>query len=256
MKDYQIYEQPINKRIRLMMRLDLLFDQLAYFSKAKNVWDNTNAVNVINDILDFTSRTDIKSEIIKELERQQSIIDSLLSQPGINEKKTLKLLDNIKQLIDNLHGINGAIGQSLQQNIILNSAKQKSILPGSSGSFDSPLYLHWINQPSANRVNQLLEWSSTFIHLSNAVKLALQTIRDSGDNSDYIAENGFYQDNLDLSKSYQLIRVAIPLTADYFPEISAGKHRFSIRFLNNKDYISNPEQTESDIPFILCNCCF
>ena len=256
MKDYQIYEQPINKRIRSMMRLDLLFDQLAYFAKAKNVWDNTNAVNVINDILEFTNRTDIKSEVIKELERQQNIVESLLSQPGINEKKTLKLLENIKQLTDDLHNISGAIGQDLQQNIILNSAKQKSILPGSSGSFDSPLYLHWINQPSANRVNQLLEWSSSFIHISKAIKLALQTIRDSGDNAEHIAENGFYQDNLDLSKSYQLIRVAIPSTADYFPEISAGKHRFSIRFLSNKGYTSNPEQTDNDIPFILCNCCF
>lgn len=239
-----------------MIRLDLLFDQLAYFSKAKNVWDNTNAVNVINDILDFTSRTDIKSEVIKELERQQNIIQSLLPQPGINEKKTLKLLEDIKQLTDDLHSVSGAIGQGLQQNIILNSAKQKSILPGSSGSFDSPLYLHWINQPSASRISQLHEWSSSFNHLSKAIKLALQTIRDSGDNAEQIAENGFYQDNLDLSKQYQLIRVAIPSTADYFPEISAGKHRFSIRFLSNKDYISNPEQTKNDIPFILCNCFF
>lgn len=239
-----------------MMRLDLLFDQLAYFSKAKNVWDNTNAVNVINGILEFTNRTDIKSEVIKELERQQSIIESLLSQPDINEKKTLKLLENIKQLTIDLHSINGTIGQKLQQNIILNSAKQKSILPGSSGSFDSPLYLHWINQPSANRVSQLQEWSSAFNHLSKAIKLALQTIRDSGDNLECIADNGFYQDNLELTKPYQLIRVAIPSEADYFPEISAGKHRFSIRFLSNKDYTSNPEQIKEDIPFILCNCCF
>jgi len=239
-----------------MMRLDLLFDQLSFFAKAKNVWDNTNAVNVINDILDFTSRTDIKTEVIKELERQQNNIQALLSQPGVNEKKSLKLLDSLKQLSSDLQKINGVIGQKLQQNIILNSAKQKSILPGSSGSFDSPLYLHWINQPSENRIAQLAEWISVFEGLKNAIKLALMTIRDSGDNSELIAENGFYQDNLDLSKPYQMIRVAIPLAVNYFPEISAGKHRFSIRFLNDKNYASNPEQIKEDIPFILCNCCF
>ena len=239
-----------------MMRLDLLFDQLTYFSKAKNVWDNTNAINVINDILAFTNRTDIKSEVIKELERQQNIVQSLLSQPAVNEKKSIRLLEEIKLLTNELHAINGSIGQNLQQNIILNTAKQKSILPGSSGNFDSPLYLQWISQPSNQRSEQLIEWSSTFEPLNNAIKLALKTIRNSGDNTELIAENGFYQDNLELSKPYQLIRVAIPDTAEYFPEISAGKHRFSIRFLSAKNYYSNPEQVSDDIPFVLCNCCF
>ncbi len=256
MKNYQIYEQPINKRIRAMIRLDLLFDQLTYFSKAKNIWDNTNAINVINDIMAFTNRTDIKSEVIKELERQQNIVQALLAQPDINEKKTLTLLEEIKSLTDELYSINGSIGQNLQQNIILNTSKQKSILPGSSGNFDSPLYLKWINQSSSQRSEQLLEWSSVFNPLDKAIKLAMKTIRSSCDRTEYIAENGFFQDNLDLSKPYQLIRVAIPDGADYFPEISAGKHRFSIRFLNTTNYYSNPEQVNSDVPFILSNCCF
>lgn len=256
MKDFQIYEQPINKRIRMMMRLDLLFDQLTYFSRAKNVWDNTNAVNVINDILEFTNRTDIKSEVIKELERQQHNVQDVLTQPGVNEKKSLRLIEEYKTLIDDLHNIKGAIGQQLQKNIILNASKQKSILPGSSGNFDSPLYIQWINQNSATRTEQLAEWVSTFTHLNTAIKLSLKTIRDSGDNRDKIAENGFYQDNLDLNRAYQLIRVAIPKSADYFPEISAGKHRFSIRFLNSHNFTTNPEQVEENVHFILCNCCF
>lgn len=256
MKNYQIYEQPINKRMRAMMRLDLLFDQLNYFSRAKNVWDNTNAINVINDILAFVNRTDIKSEVIKELERQHNIVLGLISQPGINEKKSLKLVEDLKTLITELHDISGNIGQNLQQNIILNAAKQKSILPGSSGNFDSALYIQWINQSSVERTEQLAEWISAFTLLNNAIKLALKTIRNSGDNVEQVAEKGFYQDNLDLSRPYQLIRVAIPDAARYFPEISAGKHRFSIRFLSSKDYNSNPEQVTDDVPFLLCNCCF
>ena len=256
MKDYQIYEQPINKRIRSMMRLDLLFDQINYFARAKNVWDNTNAVNVLNDILEFTNRTDIKSEVIKELERQQNHVQGLLDQPGVNEKKSLKLIEEYKSLNNELHSINGAIGHHLHQNIILNAAKQKSILPGSSGNFDSPLYIQWINQDSGSRNQQLADWLSPFETLNSAIKLALKTIRNSGDNVEHVADNGFYQDNLDLNRPYQMIRVAIPKAATYFPEISAGKHRFSIRFLQSTDFSSNPEQCDDDIHFILCNCCF
>jgi len=239
-----------------MMRLDLLFDQLSYFARAKNPWDNTNAVNVLNDILEFTNRTDIKSEVIKELERQQNHIQGLLNQPGINEKKSLKLIEDYKSLINELHNISGSIGHHLHQNIILNAAKQKSILPGSSGNFDSPLYIQWINQNSASRNEQLAEWLSPFEALNSAIKLALKTIRDSGDNIEKMADSGFYQDNLELDRPYQMIRVAIPKTATFFPEISAGKHRFSIRFLQAKDFSSNPEQCDDDIQFILCNCCF
>lgn len=239
-----------------MMRLDLLFDQLTYLSRARNVWDNTNAVNVINDILDFTSRTDIKTEVIKELERQQNTVSDLLDQPGINEKKSLKLLEDYKLLISELHNIKGAIGQSLKQNIILNASKQKSILPGSSGNFDSPLYIQWINQDSVSRTDQLADWISCFEQLKNAIKLSLKTIRNSGDNTELMAEAGFYQDNLDLSRPYQMIRVGIPNSVNYFPEISAGKHRYSIRFLRYRDFSSNPEQVRDDVPFVLCNCCF
>jgi cell division protein ZapD len=255
-KDFLIYEQPINKRIRAMMRLDLLFEQLNYFKKAKNAWDSTCAINIVNDILAFLSRTDIKTEVIKELERQHKLITQLEKNPDVNLKKTIQLLEEQKSLASELHAIKGAIGSELQQNIILNSAKQKSVLPGSSGNFDSPLFMHWINLPSAERTGLLEEWCKPFETIQNAVSLSLKVIRDSGNNTELMAEKGFYQDNLDLTKPYQMIRVAIPKTANYFPEISAGKHRFSIRFMSCNNFNRNPEQVQSDVSFLLCNCCF
>ncbi|MDH5516700.1 MAG: cell division protein ZapD [Gammaproteobacteria bacterium] len=255
MKDYQIYEQPLNKRLRTMLRLELLFDQLNYFSKAKSVWDNTIAVNVINDILAFTSRTDIKTEVIKELERQQTITENSLSASTGNEKKSIQLIEQLKQLSTELHHHNGVIGNTLQTNIILNAAKQKSILPGSSGNFDSPLYLQWVNQPSELRLHQLSEWNICFKPLNDAIKLTLTVIRNSAEEIDQLAEHGFYQDNLEFSKPYQLIRVAVPNNSNYFPEISAGKHRFSIRFLSSQSYYSTPQQATENVDFILCKCC-
>lgn len=238
------------------MRLDLLFDQLNYFKKSKNTWDSTSAINILNDILAFLSRTDIKTEVIKELERQHNIILQLSNNPDINLKKSLQLLEEQKTLTSQLHATNGTIGSELQQNIILNAAKQKSVLPGSSGNFDSPLYMHWINQPASERALLMDEWTRPFDTIQQAIKLALKVIRDSGDNTEIIADKGFYQDNLDLNKPYQMIRVAIPKTANYFPEISAGKHRFSIRFMTCKNFNKNPEQVQADVLFRLCNCCF
>ncbi len=68
------------------------------------------------------------------------------------------------------------------------------------------------------------------------------------------ASNGFFQQNLDSGNNCQLIRVLLPAESPYFPEISGGKHRFTIRFLQREDTLSRPVQAKDDIEFDL-HCC-
>ena len=254
MKDNLIFEQPLNKRIRSLMRLDLLFEQYSHYRKTKNTYDSAHAVNLLNDILGFISRSDIKSEVIKELDRQNKHMQQLLGIQGANQKRLLKLLEDQKFLINELHAINGNIGQDLNTNIILNAAKQKSALPGNSCDFDSPVYFYWIHQDASIRNQQLEDWFKPFIYLQQAVTLVLKTIRDSSESNEVLAENGFYHVNLDLNKPYQMIRVILPSDSPFFAEISAGKHRISIRFMRCDNYRRNPEQVTENISFQLCHC--
>jgi cell division protein ZapD len=50
-----------------------------------------------------------------------------------------------------------------------------------------------------------------------------------------------------------LLRVGLRRTQPYFAEISGGKHRFTIRFMNS-NASERPTQSEEDVAFQL-TCC-
>ena len=51
-----------------------------------------------------------------------------------------------------------------------------------------------------------------------------------------------------------LVRVLVPSTAEVYPEISAGRHRFTVRFMTVRDVAARAVQAQTDIPFQL-QCC-
>jgi cell division protein ZapD len=51
----------------------------------------------------------------------------------------------------------------------------------------------------------------------------------------------------------QLVRVGIPSAGGIYAEISGGKHRFSIRFMDCADW-QHPTQVDHDVPFTLSIC--
>ena len=49
-------------------------------------------------------------------------------------------------------------------------------------------------------------------------------------------------------------RLVVPVTSGVFPEISAGRHRMTIRFLERHEPNLRPQQTKRDIGFKLVCC--
>jgi cell division protein ZapD len=68
------------------------------------------------------------------------------------------------------------------------------------------------------------------------------------------AVGGIYQLQFDRENPCQLVRVALPVQIDLFPEISGSGHRCTIRFLLWADAAGRPAHVETDVPFLL-TCC-
>ncbi len=254
MPDPLIFEQPLNEHIRTFLRLEHLFNQFHQHIKHQTDWDTLSAVKGILDILSMLGRGDIKRETIKELERQNANLQSFVEIPGINHGKLTNIINEQKQCLQELHSIGSSIGHELQQHEMLNSIRQRLSMPGGLCEFDLPVYAHWLNQPFEQRTEILTQWFSPFVALNNAVNLILQVIRDSTDAIDETAEDGFYQKSLDANLTCLMIRVILPADTSVFPEISAGKHRFTVRFLKSGDLALRPEQEKNDINFKLACC--
>lgn len=254
MTEHHVYEQPLNEKVRAFLRLEKLFQQYAFHLKHGSDWNNRVAVDSILEILTFTTRSDIKLELLKELERQHTRLERLSKRPQIDQSQLASVLKNIQKRIGELQAISGQVGQDTKNVELLTAIAQKSSVPGSICDFDLPALRHWLTLDKAKRQKHIEKWFRPFGPLDRAVQLILDVLRHSTEDTDEIAQNGFFQKSLDTNQAVQLLRISIPADSICYPEISAGKHRFSVRFMKNSDPSQRPEQCQEDVEFRLKMC--
>ena len=225
------YELPLNERVRSLLRLEFLYRQLDHFKNRDSVWDNRATLQSMFDVLEFISRNDIRSEVIKELERYSNYLDGLRSTPGIDLPALDSFLAQIGEITRQVHAMDSQALDNIRQNEFLSAIRQRSGVPGGACDFDLPGLHYWLQTDGSVRQQTLERWLEPLRPLQQAVSLILQLIRTSVDPSDRTAENGFYQQSLDGKVAHQLIRVVIPDDQSIYPEISGSRHRFSIRFM-------------------------
>jgi len=252
--DTIVYEQPLNERIRAFLRLEKLFRQFSWHCKHGSEWNNPIAIDALIELMAITTRSDVKLEVHKELERQHSRLQSLAQRPQIDQKQLDSILSNLKQRITEMQQSAGQMGKELQSVELLNAVRQKNSLPGCICDFDLPALRFWLTREAALQQKHLEKWYAAFSHLDRAVQLILDVIRHSVEATDETAGNGFYQQSLDTSASMQLLRIRLDRQLACYPEISAGKHRFSVRFMANSNPDQRAEQCKQDVPFQLQIC--
>jgi len=252
--DNHVYEQPLNEKVRAFLRLEKLFQQYSFHLNHGSDWNNRIAIDSILEILTYTTRSDIKLEVLKELERQHTRLDRLSRRPQIDQSQLSSVLKNIQKRIGELQSINGQVGQETKNVELLTAIAQKSSVPGSICDFDLPALKHWLTLAKDKRQKNIEKWFQPFNHLDRSIQLILDVLRHSAEDTDEVAQNGFFQKSLDTNQAIQLLRISIPDDSLCYPEISAGKHRFSVRFMKNDDPALRPEQCKEDVNFKLMMC--
>ena len=252
--DINLYEQPLNERIRTLLRLEHLFLRASHHLPNPNTWSSRATIDALMDIMALMGRSDLKTELIKELERHSATLEGLEKNPRVDAERLHHTLDEIHQTREILYNAETAPGQPLRENELLASVRQRDSIPAGSCAFDLPGYNFWLRHSPERRLHDLTTWLSCFDALRLAVSMCLKLVRESAISTDETAISGFFQRTLDRGTPYQLLRVGISIDANWYPEISAGKHRFSVRFLEQNSSAKRPIQTEEDVDFQL-HCC-
>lgn len=229
--------------------------QVDHFRPLADIWSNRAAIEGLLSIMSVFGRSDLKTEILKELERHVSNLERVRQQPGVNMQALGLVLDDLEQAIHQVYRMDGQIARNLRNNEFLTSIMQRSSIPGGGCNFDLPQYHRWLNQPHEVRQDQMSEWMHELHPVREAVVLLLNLVRGSNLPSEETAQQGFFQKSLEPSSPAQLVRVGLPRHTNVFTEISGNKHRFSIRFLESID-TGKPTQSKQDIPFQLTTCIF
>jgi len=250
-----IYEQPISEHVRVCLRLEYLFNQIAHWLRGLSSWDSRAAMAAILETLNVLDRPDLKAKLVKELSRYTAVLAKFAETPHIDRGKLASIQAELSHTIYQLNSTQGRLAQSLRDNDFLNSIRQHLLNPGAGCDFEVPAYYFWLQQPPQERIAQLTHWCTSLRIVQNAVNLTLRLIRQSSASEVRVAHEGFFQATLDGQASFQLIRVMLPHGAGVYPEISVGRHGISIRFfaLNLSE---RPSQTSNDIKFHLTCCEF
>ncbi|MDX9945513.1 MAG: cell division protein ZapD, partial [Azonexus sp.] len=136
------YEYPFNERIRTLLRLEDLFDKAAYFMRSDGQHEHHTALITLFEILEAAGRSDLKMDLIQELERQRQTLLAYRNNPDISEAALSGALYEIEQSSAALLAMTGKIGQYLRDNDWLMGIKSRAAIPGGVCEFDLPSY-HW-----------------------------------------------------------------------------------------------------------------
>lgn len=248
-----IYEQPLNEHIRVCLRLEYLLRCVKHYLKQDSSLDMHNAVIGVVNILEILDRPDLKSKLTNALRLHAMAMVHLAEAPEVDTEKLRKIMQQLDQFIDILHGTHGKLGQELRDNEFLIAIQQKLAIPGGLCDFDLPAYHLWSQQLVEQQQQDLRTWFWTFKDVQSIVDLLLKLARDSVKPEKKTAPAGFYQKNLIPENSYQMIRVVILCEAKIFPDISVGRHHLSIHFFK-LNIAGRPIQVTNDVEFTL-TCC-
>lgn len=249
-----VYEHPIGERLRTSLRLEHLFAQVNHHTAQNSRWSSRHAVAAIIEISDMTNRMDIKGDLIKELERHAGTIQGHADKPGVDQHALGQLLATIDGLLTELRSGTCHPGQRVRQDELVNQIRQRISIPGGTCSFDLPAFHSWLHRPHHQRAADLNTWMEDLRIIASSIDTVLADIRGSTTAKHVSADSGFFQQPLDPNTPCQMIRVLLPATEDVFPEISGGKHRFTIRFLRQQSSRSRAEQIDAHMEFDL-QCC-
>lgn len=249
-----VYEQPLNERMRTFLRLDFLYQQALYHEERADSWAMRAAVGALLEILAITARGDIRSEVLKELERQMTLMHEFQARPGVDSSRLKAVLGNLSRLRTELNSAGALFMQRLRDSEFLNAIKHRSAIPGGTCEFDLPDYRHWLDQPAETRSATFDDWMTTIRPLCDAVTELLWLTREAARPRSEVATSGVFQLAFDRENPCQLLRITLPPRTQLYPEISGSHHRCSIRFMSFPDVNARPAQTNADVKFQLTTC--
>lgn len=250
------YEFPLNERIRIFIRIEQLFIQLQHFLAGDTASDKRAAIRILIDLLAIFSRNDLKSEVIKEIDRHVKVFSQMTHSQDVDAGKLRGILNDLDKMSKKLYATTGKIGLNILQSDLFQSISQRSSIPGGTCSFDLPAFHYWLEQRTHLPQNDLIQWIRPFDDIRLSVSMLLDFIRHSGQTRKVVAEAGFFQLALDSNQIYQLLLISLEQHQLYFAETSGGKHRFTIRMMSPSVDGSRPSQTEENVPFSLTCCAF
>lgn len=222
-----LFEYPLNEKMRTWLRIEFLLGQL---EGSRTITAPSGALAFFRnaaELLDVFERGELRTEIAKELDRQQHKLSAWAEAPGVDMVLINSLHDRLKSCATTLMAA-PRMGQMMREDRLIGLVRQRLSIPGGCCSFDLPTLHIWLHIAQEMRDSQVAQWMDSLAPIRNALTLLLDLIRQSGEFRNQTSLNGFFQDN---AEGAELLRLQLRLADALYPQVSGHKSRYAIRFL-------------------------
>ena len=107
-----LYEYPFNERIRTYLRLEHLFRRLSLLVPRDHPVDHHYALATIFEVMDVGARADLKSDVMKDLDKQKQALNGYRGNPAIAEQVLDDVVGKLDGCFATLNNLPGKAGQT------------------------------------------------------------------------------------------------------------------------------------------------
>lgn len=226
-----LYEYPLNEGARLLLRLERLFARLDVLVQRDPEVDHHHALMTLFELLELLGRTDLKGDLMRELDRQRVMLQSYRDNPAVAAEPLEALIAQFSEAFDSLNRLVGKLGAEVTSNEWLMGLRGRSAVPGGTFEFDAPGYHAWLHKAASARRQDLLRWTVGLQAVARGVRLVMGLVRESGQPVRAAAPGGQFQQSLPQGKPYQLLRLSLDDRLEVVPEITGHRLMVAIRFM-------------------------
>ena len=252
-----MFECALTERARTWLRLEELFGRTRTFAARKDIIDHSSALLGLFHIVDTAGRSDLKTDLLQELDRQRNIWSTQLDNPDVAREALAEFLADMDAIIHDLHAQIGKIGAHLRESEWLQSVRQRAASPGGACAFELPMLHSWLQQSEFERRTELKTWLDPLAPLEEAILLVLRLLRESSQMTAETAHQGNFHRALASTRPPLLARIEIDTGHAAVPEVSANKYTVNIRFLEHGGLFQSGGRAAvalRSIPFRLALC--
>ena len=247
-----LYEHPFNERIRTYLRLEYLLGRFEHLLLRSSEIDHHFALTTLFEIVEVGGRSDLKSDILKELERHKQQFLSYRGNPSVSEAVLDELLRKIETCLQGFNTVGSRLGHVVSDNDFLSGLRNRVSVPGGTCAFDLPSYHAWQQRDADDRRQDILRWSEPLKALNDSVGLLMRLLRESGSPQRVMATQGQFQQALPQGR-FQMMRVFINPELGLVPEISGNRMMVWVRLIH-QSWDSKPQAAVGNAEFEIELC--
>jgi cell division protein ZapD len=249
-----LYEYPFNERVRTYLRLEHLFERLGQLLARDDALDHHFAFVTMFEIIEVAARSELKSDVLKDLEKHKQHMLAFRSNPSIAQDVLEAVITQIEAAFTAVNTQSGKAGSVLNDNEWMTSVRSRIAIPAGTCEFDLPAYFHWQHHSPQRRREDVMRWASSLWPMAQAINLLLKLLRDTGSAQKVMAVAGQFQQNLPQGRSFQLLRLRMDEQLGLVPEISGNRLIVSVRLLRPSPDDKLPMASTEDAGFELTLC--